>query len=209
MPRDAAPARTLGEAFADRRRSPDTKREAILQTAVRMFLEHGYARTSLNDVADQLKITKPALYHYFRNKEDILLECSRRGVALIEEGLAEAAGRVGTGLEKVSVFIRAYARAILVDFASCVVRVDERELSAEAQAEIRRYKRHVDRKLRSFVQEGLDDGSIAPCDPNIAAFLLGGAVVSISAWYKPQGAMSGESIVTQFVETLTRGLKKL
>ena len=33
----------------------------------------------MNDVAERLNITKPALYHYFNNKEDILLECYRLG----------------------------------------------------------------------------------------------------------------------------------
>ena len=70
-------------AFASRRRDRDTKREAVLQTAAQLFLEKSYARTSLNDVAERLNITKPALYHYFRNKEEILLECYRVGTGMI------------------------------------------------------------------------------------------------------------------------------
>ena len=65
--------------FASRRGDPATKREAILATAAQLFLEKSYGRTSLNDVAERLSITKPALYHYFRNKEQILLECYRLG----------------------------------------------------------------------------------------------------------------------------------
>ena len=56
-------------AFADRRRDPSGKKEAVLQTAVQMFIEKGYRQTSLDDVAKKLKITKPALYYYFHNKE--------------------------------------------------------------------------------------------------------------------------------------------
>ena len=52
-----------------------------------MFMEKSYSRTSLNDVAKRLNITKPALYHYFHNKEEILLGCYRWGTALIEENL--------------------------------------------------------------------------------------------------------------------------
>lgn len=206
MPRDDSAPRGPEDAFADRRRDPDTKREAILQAAVRLFLEHGYTRTSLTDVADQLKITKPALYHYFRNKEDILLECYRRGVALIQEGLEETVPPGGTGLERVATFIRAYAGAITVDFACCVVRIDDRELSPDARAEVRRYKRQVNRKLRGFIEEGLQDGSIAPCDPKIATFLIAGAVTSIASWYDTRGSAAAETIVAQFMRTLTQGL---
>src|SRR5574338_1643978 len=105
----------LSRIFADRRRDPEGKREAILRTAAQLFLERGYARTAVNDIADQLKITKPALYHYFRNKEEILLECYRWGCLLIRENLDEIAAHRGTGLDRIAAFIRSYIRLIAVD----------------------------------------------------------------------------------------------
>src|SRR5690242_17962577 len=108
MPKTAAVSLPHWKAFTSRRRDPASKREAVLQTAAQLFLEKSYGRTSLNDVAERLNITKPALYHYFHNKEEILLECYRWGCGLIEESLAEIAGRCGTGLEKVTAFIYSY-----------------------------------------------------------------------------------------------------
>src|ERR1035437_9807660 len=101
MPRDAAAFEPHWKAFASRRRDPATKREAVLKTAAHLFLEKGYGRTSLNDVAERLNITKPALYHYFHNKEDILLECYRLGTSMIEEILNDIAAHCGNGLKKV------------------------------------------------------------------------------------------------------------
>src|SRR5579871_4665920 len=164
------------KAFADRRRDPATKREAVLKTAAELFLEKGYGRTCLNDVAERLKITKPALYHYFRNKEEILLECYRLGTALIEEILNDIASHCGTGLEKVEAFIYSYANVMTVNFGRCVMRLDEAELSSEALAEVRGYKRRIDRRLRSFIEEGIEDTSIAPCDAKLAAFSIAGAL---------------------------------
>ena len=97
MAKDAAVPRPHWKAFADRRRDPETKREAVLQTAAQLFLEKSYGRTSMNDVAERLNITKPALYHYFHNKEEILLECYRLGTGMIEEILNEIAAHCGTG----------------------------------------------------------------------------------------------------------------
>lgn len=208
MPRIATSKPLIEEAFADRRRDPDTKREAILRTAVRLFLHHGYARTSLTDVAQQLNITKPALYHYFHNKEDILLECYRWGFSLIQGKLDEAAAGCGTGLEKVTVFIHAYASVITTDFASCFVRLDDRDLSEEARQEVRQCKRNIDRRLRSFIQEGNDDGTIAGYDPKIGSLIVAGAVTSICAWYEPKGRLPAEAIVQQVVRTLTQGLAR-
>jgi AcrR family transcriptional regulator len=194
------------KAFANRRHDPETKREAVLQTAAQLFLEKSYARTSMNDVAERLHITKPALYHYFHNKEGILLECYRSGSALIEEILNDIATHCGSGLAKVEAFIVSYATVMTVNFGRCVMRLDEGDLSSAAFAEVRAYKRKIDRRLRAFIQEGVADGSIAPCDSKIAAFSIAGALNWICIWYEPEGPLSAEEIAKQFARTLTQGL---
>jgi len=206
MARDASASHSSRKAFADRRRDPATKREAVLKTAAQLFLEKSYSRTSLNDVADRLNITKPALYHYFDNKEDILLECYRLGVGLIEESLNEIADHGGTGLQKVEAFIHSYAIVMTVNFGRCVMRLDEGDLTAEGRAEVRAYKKKLDRRLRSFIQEGIEDGSIGACDAKIAAFTIAGALNWICMWYEPEGALSPTEIAVQFARTLTQGL---
>jgi AcrR family transcriptional regulator len=206
MRKDAVVSAPHRKAFADRRRDPESKREAVLQTAAQLFLDKSYGRTSMNDVAEKLNITKPALYHYFRNKEEILIECYRLGTGLIEELLNDMADHCGTGLEKVEAFIYSYANVMTVNFGRCVMRLDEGDLSAEAYTEVRNYKRKIDKRLRSFIQEGIADRSIAPCDPKLSAFAIAGALNGICVWYEPNGPLTAEQIANHFVRTLTRGL---
>jgi AcrR family transcriptional regulator len=59
-----------GSAGVDNRRT-DT-RERILSVALRMFATQGYANTSLREIADELGVTKAALYFHFKTKDDIL-----------------------------------------------------------------------------------------------------------------------------------------
>ena len=206
MTKDAAHSSLHRKAFSSRRRDPETKREAVLQIAAQLFLEKSYTRTSMNDVADRLHITKPALYHYFQNKEEILLECYRVGTGLIAEILNDISTQCGSGIEKVEAFICSYANVMTVNFGRCVMRIDEGDLSPEARAEVRAYKRKIDRRLRGFIQEGIADGSIAPQDPKIAAFAIAGALNWICIWYEPEGPLSPDEIATQFAQTLTQGL---
>lgn len=206
MPKNAIAMPPHRKAFANRRHDPASKREAILQTAAHLFLEKGYGRTLMNDVADRLNITKPALYHYFSNKEEILLECYRWGTGLILNKVNQIAARKGTGLEKVEAFVYEYANLMTVNFGRCVMRLDESDLSPKARAEVRGYKRKIDRRLRSFIQEGIEDGSITPCDPRMAAFSTAGAVNWICMWYKPEGPLAPEEIAVQFARMLTHGL---
>ncbi len=206
MPRDALTSSPHKLAFASRRRDPETKREAVLQTAAQLFLEKSYTRTSLNDVAERLHITKPALYHYFQNKEELLVEIYRLGSRMIQDILNEIAARCGTGLDKVEAFIRSYANVMTVNFGRCVMRLDEGDLSLAAFAEVRAYKRRIDRRLRAFIQEGIADGSILPCDPKIAAFTIAGALNWICIWYEPEGPLTSGQIAAEFARTLTQGL---
>lgn len=51
----------------------DTKTR-ILETALKLFLRHGYDKTSMRMLAEELGVTKPAIYHYFDGKEALALE---------------------------------------------------------------------------------------------------------------------------------------
>ena len=79
------------------------------------------------------------------------------------------------------------------------MRLDEGDLTSTARAEVRAHKEKIDRRLRSFIQEGIDDGTIAPCDTKIAAFSIAGALNWICMWYEPEGALSPQEIASQFV----------
>jgi AcrR family transcriptional regulator len=196
------------KAFATRRRDRASKREAVLKTAAELFIEKSYSRVSMKDVAELLNITKPALYHYFQNKEQILIECYRLGTQLVEETLNDIAAHCGSGLDKVQAFIYSYANVMTINFGRCIMRLDEGDLSEEARAEVHKYKRKIDRRLRGFIQEGISDGSITPCDVKIAAFSIAGALNWICHWYEPEGALSAEEIASQFARTLTTGLAR-
>ena len=57
-------------------------RQRILDIALDLFNEHGYDKTSLREIADELGFTKAALYYHFERKEDILLALHLRLHAL-------------------------------------------------------------------------------------------------------------------------------
>jgi AcrR family transcriptional regulator len=58
-------------------------RQRIQEVARDLFLQQGVQRTSLQDIADKLGITKPALYYHFPSREDLVRSIL---VPLIEEG---------------------------------------------------------------------------------------------------------------------------
>jgi TetR/AcrR family transcriptional regulator, cholesterol catabolism regulator len=51
----------------------DAQRERVLAAAVEIFSRQGFRATSMNEIAAQVGLSKPTLYHYFRNKEELLV----------------------------------------------------------------------------------------------------------------------------------------
>jgi AcrR family transcriptional regulator len=65
-------------------------RQRIQDVALELFLEQGYEKTSLREIAERLEVTKAALYYHFKTKEAILIsifeDMSRPVLALLEWG---------------------------------------------------------------------------------------------------------------------------
>ncbi len=66
-------------------------RQQILETAQRLFTEHGYDATSLQMIADEMGLTKAAVYYHFRAKTDILRAAMQPGIQRLESLLDETA----------------------------------------------------------------------------------------------------------------------
>lgn len=183
------------------------KRQAVLRAAVRMFNERGFHATLLDDVAASLGISKPTIYHYLGNKEQVLLECIALGLEQFHEAIDEARALPdSSGLDRLRHFLRAYARINMDDFGRCVIRTGPEPLSDEGARNFRDRKRSIDTALRGFIEEGLADGSIAPADPKILAFTLAGALNWPARWHVPGGELSVDAIAEQMVDILTGGL---
>ena len=62
------------------RRNRDVKRDAVIRAAARAFNARGYHNTSIDEIAAALNVTKPTIYYYVANKEQLLLECILTGL---------------------------------------------------------------------------------------------------------------------------------
>ena len=77
----------------EREPARQAKKEAVLLAAARLFTKNGFQHTSLDDIARSLGVSKPTLYYYVDNKEQILFDCVERGLAEFHTGLAQLQGQ--------------------------------------------------------------------------------------------------------------------
>ncbi|WP_082522248.1 TetR/AcrR family transcriptional regulator [Ramlibacter sp. Leaf400] len=191
---------------ADRDRLRASKRQAVLRTAARVFNEKGFHATSLDELAERLHITKPTLYYYVKNKDEILFDCVSIGLQMLEDAIQAERARGGRAVDQLVAAMRSYVEIVTADFGMCVIRVGEDPLPPDSQRALRAFKAKLDAHFRELVRRGIEEGSIRPCDPKIAAFTLAGALSWIGRWYRPEGPLPPEEIARQCIGLLTSGL---
>lgn len=96
-----------GSAAPPRRRRPDERPGELLDAALRVFATHGYRRTTLEQVAAAAGVTKGAVYHYFPDKQALLLRAlaqhQDRALGRLED---LARGGDGSAAERLRRFLR-------------------------------------------------------------------------------------------------------
>lgn len=194
------------DAIQSRDELVEAKRQAMIRAAGRAFRLKGFHGTSLDEVAAALNVTKPTLYYYVNSKQDLLYRCHNYALDLGEQALVHAReGR--SGLDRLQRMLTRYVELITNDFASYSLLSDVNDMSAEQRAAIQKRRRGFDREFRSFVEQGIEDGSIRPCEPKVAVAWFMGAVNGIPRWFDPDGALSGADVARMYCELVTRGLE--
>lgn len=194
-------------ASRERQHDREVKREAVIRAAAHAFNHKGYHNTSLDDIAAALEVTKPTVYYYVTNKEQLLFECFVAGVEQIRAGFREARNLDIPARERLHAVLRHYAKTMASEFGWCMVRVEEQDLSLDMSSHVKAMKSEIDQGIRRLIREGVQDGSIHPCDPKMTAFALAGSLNWIAHWYRENRSMSGAEIADAFITVFDNGLQ--
>jgi AcrR family transcriptional regulator len=203
----SAPPASPWRASRERVREREVKREAVIRAAAHAFNRKGYHNTSLDDIAAALEVTKPTVYYYVQNKEQLLFECFVAGVEQIRAAFREVKQLEVPARERLNAVLRHYGEAVASEFGWCMVRAEEQDLSPAMSSHIKALKSEVDQGIRRLIREGIQDGSIHPCDPKMTAFALAGALNWIAHWYRENQSMTGAQIADAFVTVFENGLR--
>jgi AcrR family transcriptional regulator len=197
--------RWAGEVFLDEEQ--EGKKQAILRAAARLFRERGFEQTRLTDIADALNITKPALYYYVGNKEEILITIQRMGLEQMLEGFDELVAGNRTGAELIAILLTRYGEWATTEFGVCVVRLFNVKVSAKNARELHSARGVLERKVRALFERGMADGSIKPCNASLAATALFGSLNWMAFWYdRSRARHPAAEVSARFIEYFMSGL---
>jgi AcrR family transcriptional regulator len=182
------------------------KRQAVIAEAAKAFGRHGAKNVSLDEIAATLNVTKPALYHYFKNKQELIYECHELVMRIGDQVLQDALSSESTGYVRITTFIKNYLALLTDQFGAPAILHDLSAMTSSDQKKIVLRRRKFNQQLREILEDGIRDGSIAPCDPKLAVFWFMGAVSSIPQWYRTDGPLHGQQIADAFIGFLSNGI---
>ena len=183
------------------------RKRAILREAGQQFARYGFRSTSLDNIAKSLNLTKAGLYHYVDTKEQLLFDCYMDSLDAAERCVIDAAKLGTNGLDKLCRYIRSMFAMFDRPEGFFALLTEISALGEEHQKALRRKGRVVDHKLRSFIEEGIRDGSIRQCDPTLIEFAIQGALNWIPKWYSSKGRKDINQIIEDYIEFFTDGLR--
>lgn len=183
----------------------ELKEEVLYETAARLFNKHGYHGTSLSDLANELGISKAAIYNYVTDKRELLYGIHMRSLEAARTAQTAAAAEK-TGLDRIRKMIFNYVSAITVSPTITFILLEDGALAPEQADEILAARSALDHEFRNFVATGVRDKSVTPCDPQLISFLITGGMAWISKWYDPKGVWTGEQVAEAMSATYARML---
>jgi TetR/AcrR family transcriptional regulator len=182
------------------------KRREVLREAAASFNFKGYHATSLTEIATSLGVTKAALYHYFPNKSSLLAACFEHAMEVAFASLERGRKQGRNGRDRLVLTITGYISQLIDELNCGVGLMEEQALEPGDRAKLVRQRDKFERALRALVREGIDDGSVVPCDPKLAIFVILGAMNWVPKWFKPSGAWKPEQLTLALGQIFDRAL---
>lgn len=182
-----------------RNKYPEETVQLILDAATHLFLEKGYDATSLQDIINETKLSKGAIYHHFSSKEDIFAAIFHR---IGQENTAALAkvrdAQAMNGLEKLRAIFRAALfndnQSLMLTLTPCLL--DNPRFLAMQIAQL--YQIVAPQFIQPILEEGIRDGSIHAAAPRQLAEAI---MVLSNVWLNPLVSMTDEAGMRSRCET--------
>ena len=185
------------------------KKDAIFSAAAKIFAEKGYEKTTLEEIAAALNMTKSNIYYYFKGKEDILLQSMIRAHSLANEFLNNIAEKGHISPEvKLTMAIKEHIKVLTKTFVYGTLRQQELLLPEKSRKSIIAERDKFQETLMSIVQEGIEVGDFRKVNLKMVSMAILGATNWVARWYSPDGRLTGEEIGEEFADYLVAGLLK-
>lgn len=181
-----------------------TRRQEIEDAASSLFHKHGYAGTSVRDIARAVDIQGASLYAHVASKQDVLWSIVEQ-TAIRFEAAAEAveaadpgATVFGPSVQLLSL-VRAHVGVVTEDIERASVFLHEwRALDRGRREDIAFRRDAYEARFRAAIVHGVQVGTFAAVDPALTAAYILSALNGLVSWYRPTGRSSAQEIAEAY-----------
>jgi AcrR family transcriptional regulator len=184
----------------------DDRRIEILRTAARIFSELGFRQATLEDVSGALGMTRPALYHYARSKDTLLLECGRIARQRLSEALATALGE-SDGAAQLAEFFRQYCIITTDDFGRCFVLTGLSEMDSVSRETTRDTQIALGQAVTGMIRLGISDGTLRQCDATEVSRAIFASFNGVARRWTEQSEETPVEIADKIMDIFFNGLR--
>jgi AcrR family transcriptional regulator len=195
---------TATKTRAEGSRQRRNRRDDVIEAAVRVFHQKGYASASIQDVAAEVGVLKGSLYHYIDSKEDLLARIFEDSAGHFTAMLEEASGLDERPVERLRSFGYACSLWYLQNIERMAIYVTEwKHLTGKRLKEVMRIREDYERRLTSLIGEVVEAGEATPeLEVNFATYYIFGALNGLPAWYRRRGPDPAERIAAAYAELI-------
>ncbi len=181
--------------------------EKIIEIAIELMDERGYHGMTFEDIAKRLNVTRPALYHYYSRKEQLLLEIHNRAQSHLVKSSQEIFEKDLACLECLYLLLNNHA-LIATKHAQVmsVMFEEEHNLASHERRKIRKVRIEYTQRFIVVYRQAQEDGYLLDdSDPRLTVFLMLGTCNWITHWYK-EGEWPPEYVAETVARNLLRGV---
>jgi TetR/AcrR family transcriptional regulator len=191
----------------------DDQRDQIRRSAAALFARQGYTATSMNEVAAACGVSKPALYHYVRDKHELLFQIVAGHVArleqLIDDVLADPA-HAGRDPASAEARLRALITRFVLEYGNAqdehrVLTEDVRFLDQPEREQVLASQRRVVAAFADSVRAVRPSLARSSLDRPLA-MLLFGMINWMFTWLRPDGPLTHEQMAPVVTDLFFGGL---
>jgi len=184
----------------------ELQKDRMLRAAAQCFNEKGYSGSSLKDVANILGLTDAALYYYVKNKEELVYLCYVRAGEVGRESMDRAIADGCNGLDTVTRYIHYHLEAMTGERGPVAIMSEIPSLKSEHREQVLQISRNHSTRFESVLEQGIEDGSIAPCDVRMTGNAIMGALNWVPKWFHGDADVA-ENVIEEFPKILGAGLR--
>jgi len=185
-----------------------SRREEIIVAAAKIFAAKGYLATTLDEIAREIGVSKPALYYHIKNKEEILREIIGRIMEPMEE-VAKIGRSDLPPRDRVELMIKDLVKFAVERKEITLIALEQsRILPKRSQDALRRRQKEVEKVLQDSLKEGKNQGVFEIDDIKMASFAILAVSNWIYRWYQPGGTLTAKIIADHFIKLLENGFLK-